>query len=203
MPVTTTPQRRSYAPDATRQAIIDSALALFEANGFDATSVQSVADEADVTKGAFYHHFESKDQLVEIIHDELLDHLLLELTRIQDTVSGPAEQLRALIRAIVETGVRYRSHVAGYYHERRYLRRDRFVAVRLKHEELLERTAAIIRAGVQDGTFRAGIDATVVTCGIHGMAGWAHQWLHPADAADTGRVAEELADMVLGGLSQR
>ena len=42
-----------------------------------------------------------------------------------------------------------------------------------------------------------------MTCGIHGMAGWAHQWLHPADAADTGRVAEELADMVLGGLSQR
>lgn len=201
MPSSPTTQRRPYAPDATRQAIIDSALALFEANGFDATSVQAVADDADVTKGAFYHHFESKDQLVGIIHAELLDHLLLELTRILDTVSGPAEQLRAVIRAIVESGVRYRSHVAVYYHERRYLERDRFSTVRRKHEELLERTAAIIRAGIEDGTFRAGVDPDVATCGIHGMAGWAHQWLHPADAADTGRVAEELADMVLGGLA--
>ena len=180
--------------------MIDSALALFERDGFHATSVQAVADDADVTKGAFYHHFESKDELVQIIHDELLDHMLGELRVIHDTVSGPHEQLRAVIRAIVDTTVRFRSHVAVYYHERRYLADARFDGVRRKHEEMLERTAAILRAGIADGTFRDDIDPTVATCGIHGMAGWAHQWLRGNDPE---HVAGLLADMVLGGVAKR
>jgi AcrR family transcriptional regulator len=212
LPITPTTQRRrpraeahkprSYAPDATRQAIIDSALALFERNGFHATSVQAVADDADVTKGAFYHHFESKDQLVQIIHDELLDYMLRELRSIDETVSGPDAQLRAVIRAIVHTTVRFRSHVAVYYHERRYLADARFRGVRRKHEEVLERTGAILRAGIDDGTFRGDIDPTVATCGIHGMAGWAHQWLR-ANGTDPEQVAILLADMVLGGVAKR
>jgi AcrR family transcriptional regulator len=204
MPITSTTQRRrTYAPDATRQAILDSALALFEVRGFHATSVQTIADEADVTKGAFYHHFDSKDDLVEIIHDELLDHMLHEQRRVLESVEGPAEQLRAVIRSIVDSAVRFRSHVAVYYQERRHLEGARFDAVRRKRDTLLDETAAIIRAGIEDGTFRGDIDPTVATFGIDGMAAWTHQWLYPASPAQPEQVAELLADIALGGLTRR
>jgi putative nucleotidyltransferase with HDIG domain len=138
LPTTSSSARRTYSPDATRRAILDSALALFEANGFHATSVQSVADEADVTKGAFYHHFGSKDELVHIIDAELLDHMLREQDRILASVDGPAEQLRAVIRLLVHSAVRFRSHVAVYQQERRYLEHARFDAVRRKRDRLLD-----------------------------------------------------------------
>ena len=195
-----TPRRRTYAPDATRQAILDSALALFEVNGFHATSVQAIVDEADVTKGAFYHHFDSKDELVRIIHGELLDHLAAELRRIVESGEGPEDQLRAVIRAIVHTTVRCRSHVAVYYQERRHGEDRRFDSVRRKREAVLEQMAAIVHAGVEEGTFRDDVDA-FATHGIDSIAAWAHQWLYPSSGAEPEHVADLIADMVLGGLT--
>ena len=192
-------QRRTYAPDATRRAILDSALALFEANGFHATSVQAVAEDADVTKGAFYHHFDSKDELVHIIHGELLDHMLGE---VRDIVAGGApaeEQVRALIHAIVASTQRFRSHVSVYYQERRYLDDSRFDAIRRKRDELMELKVGILQAGIDDGTFRE-LDPTVAALGINGMAAWAHQWLVPSSPGEPADIADQLADMVLGGL---
>jgi AcrR family transcriptional regulator len=199
LPAIPSTPRRTYAPDATRRAILDSALALFEANGYHATSVQAVADDADVTKGAFYHHFDSKDELVHIIHGELLDHMLREVREIIETVSGAEAQVRALIEVIVTSAVRHRSHVAVYYQERRYLDDARFQVVRRKRDELMELKAGILRAGIEDGTFR-DVDPTIVALGINGMAAWAHQWLTPSSTAEPAEVADVFADMVLGGL---
>lgn len=199
MPATSSTQRRTYAPDATRRAILDSALTLFEANGFHATSVQAVAEDADVTKGAFYHHFGSKDELVHIIHGELLDHMLLEVGKILAGDEGAEAKVRALIHTIVGSTQRFRSHVAVYYQERRYLDDERFDAVRRKRDELMELKVAILQGGIDDGTFRE-MDPTVVALGINGMAAWAHQWLTPSSPAEPADIADQLADMVLGGL---
>jgi AcrR family transcriptional regulator len=199
LPAIPSTPRRTYSPDATRRAILDSALALFEANGYHATSVQAVADDADVTKGAFYHHFDSKDELVHIIHGELLDHMLREVREIIETVSGAEAQVRALIEVIVTSAVRHRSHVAVYYQERRYLDDARFQVVRRKRDELMELKAGILRAGIEDATFR-DVDPTIVALGINGMAAWAHQWLTPSSTAEPAEVADVFADMVLGGL---
>src|SRR4051812_45228579 len=51
----------------TKLAIYDAAVEVFAAQGFNAASVQAIADEAGVTKGAIYHYFESKDKLLDII----------------------------------------------------------------------------------------------------------------------------------------
>jgi TetR/AcrR family transcriptional regulator, cholesterol catabolism regulator len=195
----TSSQRRTYAPDATRRAILDSALALFEANGFHATSVQAVAEDADVTKGAFYHHFESKEELVHIIHGELLDHMLGEVRAIVDGGGPAGEQVRALVHVIVGSTQRYRSHVTIYYQERRYLDDSRFDALRRKRDELMELKVGILQAGIDDGTFRE-LDPTVAALGINGMAAWAHQWLTPSSPAEPADIADMLTDMVLGGL---
>jgi AcrR family transcriptional regulator len=47
----------------TRKTILDVSLALFSQNGFDATSVAQICLGAQVSKGAFYHHFSSKQEL--------------------------------------------------------------------------------------------------------------------------------------------
>ena len=91
-----------------------------------------------------------------------------------------------------------RSHVAVYYQERRYLEDSRFDEVRRKRDELMDLKTGIIRAGIEDGTFRAGLDPQVTALGINGMAAWAHQWLPISGSAE--RTADLLADMVLGGL---
>ena len=53
--------------DVRRQAILDVAERLFYKNGYEYTSVQDVLDEMSMSKGGFYHHFESKLALLEAI----------------------------------------------------------------------------------------------------------------------------------------
>jgi AcrR family transcriptional regulator len=47
----------------TRKSILDVSLALFSQNGYDATSVAEICQKAQVSKGAFYYHFPSKQDL--------------------------------------------------------------------------------------------------------------------------------------------
>jgi AcrR family transcriptional regulator len=53
-------QQRS---EETRAKIVESAARLFSARGFNAASVDDICKEAGISKGAFYHHFESKQAL--------------------------------------------------------------------------------------------------------------------------------------------
>lgn len=62
-------QQRS---EETRSKIIDSAVKLFSTRGFSAASVDEICEEAGISKGAFYHHFESKQALFLALLDSWL-----------------------------------------------------------------------------------------------------------------------------------
>lgn len=53
-----------------RDRILDAALGLIFEHGFNATTLDSILDKADASKGAFFHHFDSKDKLGEAILDQ-------------------------------------------------------------------------------------------------------------------------------------
>lgn len=59
-PRTTLPERRKQE---TRQRILDAAYAVFVRRGYGAASVDEIIAEADVSKGALYHHFAGKDEM--------------------------------------------------------------------------------------------------------------------------------------------
>jgi AcrR family transcriptional regulator len=69
-------QQRS---EETRTKIIESAIKLFSARGFNAASVDDICKEAGISKGAFYHHFESKQALFLALLDgwlEIIDNAI-------------------------------------------------------------------------------------------------------------------------------
>jgi len=59
----------------TRQKILSSAARLFSLNGYDNTGVAEICEAAGVSKGAFYHHFPSKQDVFMSILNEWLDQL--------------------------------------------------------------------------------------------------------------------------------
>ncbi|GHE76110.1 helix-turn-helix domain-containing protein [Streptomyces lavendulocolor] len=73
--------RRQEYVEATRAALLDSALRLFTEKGFAQTSLDEVATAARLTKGALYHHFASKRALFEEVLATVND-------RIAETVMG-------------------------------------------------------------------------------------------------------------------
>jgi len=56
---------------ATRQALLDAACTLFGERGYTATSIDDVAHAANVTKGAFYHHYDGKQELFAAVYEQV------------------------------------------------------------------------------------------------------------------------------------
>lgn len=179
---------------------MESALELFRRRGYDATSVQGIADAAGVTKGAFYHHFSSKEDVLRLIHDEYVDHQLAEVRTVLATYEDPADQMHHLIRAILASVETYQANVTVFFQERRFLSGDQFKAIKAKRDELDSTFQSVVDRGVGAGVFREDLNARVVALGILGMCAWTYQWYQQGGAMNAEDVADLYATMVLDGL---
>jgi AcrR family transcriptional regulator len=63
--------RRELYSEATRAALLETATAMFAERGFTRTSLDDIAVATQVTRGAVYHHFESKQAVFEAVFDAL------------------------------------------------------------------------------------------------------------------------------------
>jgi len=95
--------RREEAVDATRSALLDSALRLFTERGFAATSLDDVVRDARVTKGALYHHFKGgKLALFEAVFEEVDLRLAERIAAAVPPGAGPWELVEAGLDAYLE-----------------------------------------------------------------------------------------------------
>jgi TetR/AcrR family transcriptional regulator, cholesterol catabolism regulator len=112
-------------PALTRRLLLDSALELFGEKGFHASSVQEIVEAAGLTKGAFYHHFANKEDVLMLTQDELVAVQATIVEEILESHSSAVAQLRALVRMMVLNASRYQSRVAVVYRGRRFLAGER------------------------------------------------------------------------------
>jgi AcrR family transcriptional regulator len=91
-PVTT---RKEQAAQSRRR-LVDTALRLFVEQGYAATPISQILDEAGMARGALYHHFPDGKQELFVAVVDVVDHQLHEgFEHILETVSSPIEQIAA------------------------------------------------------------------------------------------------------------
>lgn len=66
-------QAQAHDANSTRERILDVALDLFLAQGYDGTSLRQIAEQLGVTKAALYYHFESKEDILLALHMRIHD----------------------------------------------------------------------------------------------------------------------------------
>jgi AcrR family transcriptional regulator len=85
--------------ESTRRALVTAARALFAERGYEMASVEDLSRAAGVTRGALYHHYESKQSLFRAVFEEE-QHLLARRVATAARAEGSAwRRLRAAIRA--------------------------------------------------------------------------------------------------------
>lgn len=91
-------QRIEY-PEVTVERILDAAQKLFLEKGYDHTTIQDIVDElGDLTKGAVYHHFKSKEEIMDAVGDRMFfTNNPFEAVRNRSDLNG-LEKLREAIR---------------------------------------------------------------------------------------------------------
>ena len=84
--------------DQTRQQIVQVAERLFCAKGYDETSVQDILDEIHGSKGGFYHHFDSKEDLLREICRQRATASAERTRERLDALTDPMERLNLVLR---------------------------------------------------------------------------------------------------------
>ena len=151
------------APQATRRKILDAAFAEFYANGFQGGSLNHIVDSAGTTKGALFHHFDSKHELGYAVVDDLIGPLLLSrwldpLTDSRDPISDIQRAFRRYVEADIASGhwlngcpLNNLAQEMSPLDEGFQARIDRL------YDTWRERLAAALARGVRAGTVRPGV----------------------------------------------
>jgi AcrR family transcriptional regulator len=104
--VTQAPERltREKKKARTRAQLINAAATVFAQRGFVAASLDEVAEEAGLTKGAVYSNFDSKEELFQAVVQERLNEPMRHGAEVIDTVTGTSvEHAMAGARVFVDT----------------------------------------------------------------------------------------------------
>lgn len=162
------PSPRIRQPDVTRQKLLDAAFDDIYLNGFQASSLNRIAEAAGVTKGALFHHFADKRALGHAVIDDVVVPLLMErwlapLADADDPITAIQGAFRRLIREDTAEGapaggcpLNNLAQEMSPLDEGFRTRLD--AAYRLWRTEL----AAALRAGIARGTVRGDVDPDAV-----------------------------------------
>jgi AcrR family transcriptional regulator len=183
-----------------QRRIVDAAVELFSRKGFDGTSVQEVVDAARVTKGAMYHYFRSKDDLLYEIYHELITEQLAGLDRIR-ALGGPAAQtLHSVIVDLVESTAARLDAAAVFAREAHKLAGEPMAALRAQRRRYHEGVRELVAQGQRDGVFAGSASAETVTLMVFGIVNQLSQWYRPDGPTTPRQLADEIATFVLAGL---
>lgn len=182
--------------------ILDVALRLFQEKGFHATPVSEIIDEAGISKGLFYHYFESKNDLLRKIHNEFITKELSVAEELLTKDLPAVEKLRCLVIDIVDTVVRYRPHVTVFFQERRFLSKEAFTSIKMKRDRYTEIVRIIVKEGIESGELREDVDPVLIVYSLFGIANWTYMWYQPDQRLSAKEVSLGLTDILIRGVAR-
>jgi AcrR family transcriptional regulator len=190
--------RRRGRPGYDQQAVLEIAVAAFNEFGYDATSMGMLASRLGLSKSAIYHHFASKEELLQVALDVALTGLEEILTREQARSGPAADRLDVILRGAVTVLVTRQPYVTLLLrlHGNTAVERNALARRRAFSQEV----AALLVAARDEGSVRRDIDPAVVARLLFGMINSIVEWYRPNGAEDADRLADDVLTIALEGL---
>ncbi len=187
--------------EQTRAGLIAAATKLFVTRSYDTTSVSDIATAAGVTKGAFYHHFASKEDLLLTTQEQALDQVIARSEEVFAQNLPAAEELTALVCIQMQVLATYRNGLIISVTERRSLEPEKWSLIRSKRDRIESMIVGCITRGQKSGQFRSRGDPMLLAYGILGMCYWSNIWFRPDRGGwSLEDVGAEFARLALDGL---
>ena len=185
----------NVADDVTRAAV-----ELFAAQGYANTSVQQIVDAAGVTKGAMYHYFESKDDLLFAIYERMLSLQKSHLDEIIGRGGAVDEVVRAVCVDVVETSIEFLAEGTVFFRSQHMLTPPRQQEVIRRRREYHDEFAALIQRGQERGLYRNDMPRAVLIANFFSDIHYLSHWYHPEGPEGKTLVAEQITDLFLTGI---
>jgi AcrR family transcriptional regulator len=188
--------------EETRQKITQSALKLFADKGYDATGVAEICESSEVSKGAFYHHFPSKQAIFLELLKEWLASLDAELGRAMGRSATVPEGLLAMASEMKEVFSAADGRLPLFMEFWQQARRDplvwkEFISPYRRYQEFFAR---IVQKGINEGSLKP-LDANAAGQTLVAIAvGIVVQGVIDPKAAAWDEVARGAVELLISGL---
>ncbi|MDX2648695.1 TetR/AcrR family transcriptional regulator [Streptomyces sp. NBC_00510] len=199
--------RSTTPPKATTTAVPQRLLAeatrLFAERGYDRTSVQEIVEAAGVTKGALYHYFGSKDDLLHEIYGRVLRLQMQRLEAIAGKETAPvAERLVEAAADVVVTSIGNLDDTKIFFRSMHQLSPEKQKAVRADRRRYHEKFRALVEEGQREGVFRQEVRPDLVVDFFFGAVHHLGTWYREDGPLSADQVAADFADMLLHSVRQ-
>jgi AcrR family transcriptional regulator len=193
----------SPAPASRRDELLKLAATMFAERGLRATTVRDIADSAGILSGSLYHHFSSKEEMVDELLRGFLDWLFDRYQEIVATEPNPLERLKGLFMASFEAIADRHAQVVIYQDEaKRLTDQPRFSYVEERNKEQRKMWVDVLSQGIEEGCFRPDIDVDLIYRFIRDTTWVSVRWYQPGGPLTAEQVGRQYLAIVLGGITR-
>ena len=192
----------SGPPVSRRDELLELAATMFAERGLRATTVRDIADSAGILSGSLYHHFSSKEEMVDELLRGFLDWLFTRYQEIVDTEANPLDRLKGLFMASFEAIADRHAQVVIYQDEaKRLADQPRFSYVEERNKEQRKMWVDVLNQGIEEGYFRPDIDVDLIYRFIRDTTWVSVRWYQPGGPLTAEEVGQQYLAIVLGGIT--
>lgn len=190
--------------NSRRDELLELAATMFAERGLRATTVRDIADGAGILSGSLYHHFASKEEMVDELLRSFLDWLFARYREIMDAEGNPLERLKGLFMASFEAIEHRHAQVVIYQDEAQRLRsQPRFSYIEDMNRRQRKMWLGVINQGIDEGYFQADLNVDLVYRFIRDTTWVSVRWYQPGGPLTAEQVGRQYLAIVLGGITKK
>ncbi|HUR51432.1 MAG TPA: TetR/AcrR family transcriptional regulator [Mycobacteriales bacterium] len=185
-----------------RDVILERAADLFARQGVAATTVREIADAVGILSGSLYHHFASKDEIVDAIVGSFMDDLVSRYDAVLASTDDAAERLRGLVAASLATVAGHPHATEIYQKDARYLAEGK--APVAENARLIRRAwIGVLEEGVETRLFRSDVPVSVIYPLLRDGLWLTARWFKPTRTYGYDELASDYLKVFLDGIRSR
>jgi AcrR family transcriptional regulator len=187
-----------------RDELLKIAADLFATKGFRNTTVRDIADAAGILSGSLYHHFTSKEQMVDEILRTFQDELFGQYDEILASDADPRTKLEQAIRVSFDAIDQRHSEVAIFQNDATHLATlDGFGYVAQRHAQSRQVWMTLLEQGQAAGVLRGDLDLEVLYRFVRDSIWFTVNWYRPDGPLPVSSVADQYVSILTEGVTSR
>lgn len=168
---------RNKYPEVTVNRILDVATRLFLEKGYEETTIQAILDElGDLSKGAIYHHFKSKEDIIEAVIDRMFEDVHKSaIAIVNDPTLNGLQKIQKTIQSSLQNPNQEKilKSAPDLMHNTRFLSAEIYESVNVVAKQMIE---PMLREGIEDGSIQTKYPKQMAEM----LMILANIWLNPA-----------------------